>query len=250
MTTVYAWPPFQLTGWELAEIYPQSKSVGLIDGRARTSAAQRARRVATANVTGIGTDLEGAGYVRMLNRLWAGRPNLVRVSCLSSLWFLSRAGQDLRNNVLEWTDGGAELLWTAGGTSLIWGDGAYDLYGSPITDSGWPSLTVSGLPPSQIIARPSELISVTDGTTTEEAYVLRLTRSDAAGVATIRTDKPEAFTLSGLVSIGQAESVVFEASGVPRSVQGVTGTFGYQWDFREVFEDEYSDGFTEVDPWA
>ena len=101
------------------------------------------------------------------------------------------------------------------------------------------------------MARPSELISVT-GTagTSETAYVLTVARSDATGVATIRTDKPEAFTLSGLVSIGQRESIVFEAAGVPRSVQGVTGTFGYQWDFREVFEDEYSDGWTEVDPWT
>lgn len=250
MTDVIAWPPFQLTGWELAEIYPQSKSVGLIEGQSRTSSAQRGRRVATANVTGIGTDLAGAGYVRMLNRLWAGSPNLVRVECLSSLWFLYRGNNDLRNNVLKWTDGGAELLWTAGGTELLWGDGAFALSGLPATDGGWFSLTVSGLPPGHIIARPSELISVTDGTTTEEAYALRVTRADAAGVATIRTDKATAFTLTGLVSIGHAESVVFEAAGVPRSVQGVTGTFGYQWDFREVFENEYPDGFTEIDPWA
>ena len=42
---------------------------------------------------------------------------------------------------------------------------------------------------------------------------------------------------------------MFEALGVPRAVQGVTGTFGFQWDFREVFEDEYADGWTDVNPW-
>lgn len=250
MTDVIAWPPFQLTGWELAEIYPQSRSVGLIEGRPRTSSAQRARRVATANVTGIGTAQDGAGYVRMLNRQWAGKPNLTRVECFSSLWYLARGGLDLRNNVLEWTDGVTDLLWTAGGVDLLWGDGAYALEGVPATDDGWFSLTVSGLPPSRIVARPSELISVTDGTTTETAYVLRTTRSDASGVATIRTDKPTAFTITGLASIGQRESVVFEAASVPRAVQGVTGTFGYQWDFVERFEDEYSDGWTEVNPWG
>jgi hypothetical protein len=250
MTDVIAWPPFQLTGWELAELYPQSKSVGTIEGRSRTSSAQRGRRVATANVTGIGTGLDGAGYVRMLNRMWAGKPSLVRVECLSSLWYLARGDLDLRNNVLEWTDSETELLWTAGGVELLWGDGAYALSGEPATDSGWYSLTVSGLPPSRIVARPSELISVTDGATKETAYVLTVARSDASGVATIRTDKPEAFTLSGPVSIGARESIVFEAQGVPRSVQGVTGTFGYQWDFREVFENEYDDGWTEVDPWG
>ncbi|MAX76557.1 hypothetical protein [Sulfitobacter sp. UBA4523] len=250
MTDVIAWPPFQLTGWELAEVYPQSRSVGLIEGRPRTSSAQRARRVATANITGIGTDQAGAGYVRMLNRMWAGKPNLVRVKCLSSLWYLAGGALNLRNNVLEWTDDGTDLLWTAGGVDLLWGDGAYALQGEPATDGPWHSLTVSGLPPSRILARPSEVISVTDGDTKESAYVLTVARSDASGVATIRTDKPEAFTLTGLVSIGQRENIVFEALGVPRSVQGVTGTFGYQWDFREVFEDEYNDGWTEVNPWG
>lgn len=250
MTDVIAWPPFQLTGWELAEVYPQSRSTGLIEGRPRTSSAQRGRRVATANVTGIGTGLDGAGYVRMLNRIWAGKPNLVRVECLSSLWYLAGGGLDLRNNILEWTDEGTDLLWTAGGVDLLWGDGAYALSGEPATDGGWHSLTVSGLQPSRIVARPSELISITDGTTKESAYVLTVARSDASGVATIRTDKATAFTLTGLVSIGQRENIVFEAQGVPRSVQGVTGTFGYQWDFREVFEDEYDDGWTEINPWG
>jgi len=250
MTDVIAWPPFQLTGWELAEVYPQSRSTGLIEGRPRTSSAQRGRRVATANVTGIGTGLDGAGYVRMLNRIWAGKPNLVRVECLSSLWYLAGGGMDLRNNILEWTDEGTDLLWTAGAVDLLWGDGAYALEGTPATDDGWHSLTVSGLPPSRVVARPSELISVDDGTTKETAYVLRTVRSDASGVATIRTDKPAAFTATGLASIGQRESVVFQAQSVPRSVQGATGTFGYQWDFREVFEDESEDGWAEIDPWG
>jgi len=247
---VIKWPPFQLTGWELADVFPQSRSVGLIEGRARTSSAQRARRVATANVSGIGTDLDGAGYVRMLNKQWAGAPNLTRVVCLSSLWYLSRIGQDLRNTILTWTDSGTELVWTEGGTDINWGDGDYALSGAPVTDSGYYGLTVSGLPPSQVIARPSELISVTDGSTTETAYVLKTATSDAAGVATIRTDKAAAFTLTGLVSIGHGEEIVFEAADVPRSVQTASGTFGFTWDFREVFSDEYAGGFVEVNPWV
>lgn len=251
MTDVIAWPPFQLTGWELAEVYPQSRSTGLIEGRPRTSAAQRGRRVATANVTGIGTAKDGAGYVRMLNRQWAGAPNLVRVECLSSLWYLASGGLDLRNNIMEWTDGATELVWTDGAADVIWGDGQYNTYGFPDTDGDWFGLNVFGLPPNKIVARPSELISVTDEAgATQSAYVLRTAQSDGAGVATIRTDKATAFTVDGLVSIGQREVIVFEALGVPRSVQGVTGTFGFQWDFREVFEDEYADGWTDVNPWG
>jgi len=246
---VIAWPPFQITGWELADLFPQSRSVGLIEGRPRTSSAQRARRVATANVTGIGTDLDGAGYVRMLNKQWAGAPNLTRIPSMSSLWHLSRAGQDLTSTVLQWTDAGTELLWTDGGVDLVWGDGAYALSGTPVADGDWYALTVTGLPPSQIIARPSELISVTTNDASETAYVLTTTRSNAEGVATIRTDKATAFTLSGLVSIGHMENIVFEAQGVPRSMQGVSSNFGFQWDFREVFADEYAGGFVEVNPW-
>jgi hypothetical protein len=33
-------------------------------------------------------------------------------------------------------------------------------------------------------------------------------------------------------------------------VQGLGADFEYAWEFREVFEDEYSDGFTVVDPWS
>lgn len=253
MTDVIAWPPFQLTGWELAEHYPQSRSEGLIEGRPRTSSAQRARRVATANVTGIGTDLAGAGYVRMLNRMWAGKPQLTRVQARSSLWHLYRGNYDLRNNVMEWTDGGTELLWTDGGGGMVWGDGAYPTHGvrADIADPDWSSLRVTGLPPNRTVARPSELISVTnDLGETQSAYVMRTTRSDETGLAFIRTDKPTPFTVEGLVSIGHNENIVFEAVSVPRAVQGVTGTFGFQWDFREVFADEYADGWTEVDPWG
>jgi len=201
-------------------------------------------------VTGIGKELAGAGYVRMLNRMWAGKPNLVRVQACSSLWHLSRLGLDLRNKALEWTSEGVELLWSVGGVELLWDDSAYPLTCVPSTDGGWNSLTVSGLPPSTIVARPSELISVTGPSSVESAYALTVTRSDASGVAVIRTDKATPFTFTDLVSIGDKENIVFEALGVPRSVQGATGTFGFQWDMREVFEDEYSDGWTEVDPWA
>ena len=66
-------------------------------------------------------------------------------------------------------------------------------------------------------------------------------------VATIRLF--EAVTASGYVTIGGRESIVFEALNMPRSVQPARGTFGYTWEFREVFEDEY-ESWTELNPWA
>jgi hypothetical protein len=208
--------------------------------------------VATAIISGIGPDLAGAGYVRMLNRQWAGRPKLVRVDCLSSLWFLSKGGLDLQNKIMDSMADGVEVLWTADGAGVIMGDGRYPTSGVPVTDGGWHGLTVTGLPPSRLVARPSELISITDiNGTIESGYILAAVRSDANRAAVIRTDRSEAFTLSGgLVSIGHSESIVFEAVDVPRAVQGLSGDFSYRWDFEEAFEDEYSDGWTEVNPWG
>lgn len=250
MAEVFAWPPVGLTGWEIAEIEPQSRSVGIVLGRPRTSSAQVARRQAIAVIAGRGKDAAGAGYLRMLRRLWLGKPRLTRVSCLSSLWHLSRAGQDLSNGILEWTEGAVDLLWTEGGTDLIYGWGAYQTHATPVTDSGWHGLTVTGLPPSTIVARPSEPIRVTDGTDTEAAYVLSVSRSDGSGTAVIRTDKATAFTIPGLVSIGHREDVVFEALDLGRAIQPVRGAdWSFTWSFREVFEDEFAGGWSEVDPW-
>lgn len=250
MTDVIAWPPFELTGWELDEEYPQSRSVGLLQGRPRTSSALRSRRVATALTAGIGKDSSGAGYVRMLKRTWGGNPRLVRIECYSTLWFRAARGLDLTNALLEWTDDAADLLWTAGGSDLLWGDGVYALEGQSVEDGDWHSLQVTGLPPNRIVARPSNLISLASSGGVQQAYVVTVARSDGQGSAVIRTDKNSAFEGVGLVSIGHREVGVFEALQMPRAVQPVRGVFGYQWDFREVFEDEYSDGWTEVNPWG
>ncbi|MGJ8561682.1 MAG: hypothetical protein ACSHX3_15740 [Litorimonas sp.] len=251
MTDVIAWPPFGITKWELAELYPQSRSVGLIGGRARTSSALRSRRVATASVRGIGPDMAGAGYVRMLNRLWGGRPRLVRVTCLPTLWFRARGNLDLSNTVLEWSAGNDDLLWSVDSDDLDWFYGSYPLQGVPMADGMWHGLEVTGLPPNTLVARPSDVIKVGVGDADpQSAYCLSVVRSDADGMALVRTDRAEAFTASGVVSIGEAEVITFETIDVPRSVQGLSSDFEYAWEFREVFEDEYSDGFTVVDPWS
>lgn len=248
---MYEWPPFEITGWALDEVFPQSRSVGLIQGEARTSSALKVRRNATAIVSGIGENLDGAGYVRMLNRQWGGKPMLTRVECLSTLWWGGRlSNPDLVSNILNWTAGAVDMVWTAGAVDMIWGAGDYTLTGSPSTVSGWYCLAISGLPPSSIVARPSEKISVTDGSTIQEAYVLRTCRSNSSGVATIYTDKLSAFSINGIVSIGQAETIVFEAQSVPTSVQSADGTYAFQWQFREAFASEYAGGFSYVDPWG
>ena len=245
MTDVIAWPPVGLTAWELSRVDPVSRSVGLLDGRPRTSSALRSRRVATASVSAFGPDRAGAGYMEMLKGFLAGGRHLLRVDCPSPLSPLVTS-LDLKNGVMKWTSGGDDMEWTAGGSGLLWSDNVA-LYGEPRTDSGWPALRVEGFPKNSIVARPSDRITVTDANgNTESSRVLTVARSGGLGNATIRTR--DTFTISGLVSIGDKESIVFEALDIPRAVRPLTGDYAFEWAFREVFQDEY-DSWTEIDPW-
>jgi hypothetical protein len=247
MTDVIAWPPVGLTGWSIHDNFPRSQSRGLISGLTRTSAIERPRRLATAVVAGRGPNQSGAGYIRMLNRRWGSAPRLTRVECFPENWHLNNIDVSLRNSFLDWTDGSTELLWTHGATDLWWSDNLA-MSGSPTTVGGKPALSVTGLPPNRIVARPADLISVSTPAATERVFAMAVARSDASGAATILLE--EAVTLSGLVSVGERESVVFEAQGVPRSVQSAqTGDWAFTWEFREVFEEEYDTPWVEVDPW-
>lgn len=245
---VVAWPPFAVTAWEIHDHFPQSRSVATIQGTARTSSALLPRRLVTASVRGIGVDRSGAGYVRMLNRRWAGKPRLVRMSCASALYRFSPSGLDLARSLMEWIVPSTPLLWTAGSGALRWGDDLA-LLGAVATDGMWPAISVSGLPPNTVVARPSDLIEVTsgDGLTKQQSRAMKVTRSDGSGVALIRLET--AFTIPGSVAIGVKETGVFEAQEVPRGSQPLSGDWLYQWSLREVFADEYPGGFTEVDPW-
>ncbi|MGI3168392.1 hypothetical protein ACRARG_04520 [Pseudooceanicola sp. C21-150M6] len=246
MTNVYAWPPVGLTGWELTTVDPVSRSVELFSGRARTSSFQRSRRYATAHVTGIGKDQNGAGYIENLKRLLVGGEHLVRIDAFPHLHPVRGQISAEVQSILEWTSSGTEMLWTSDGTSMVWGAGDYAVSGTPTTDGGWLAVSLTGLPPNVQVARPSQRIVISNGTDTEASTALAAATSDGSGNAVIRLF--EAFTIEGLVSIGARESIVFEALDMPRSVMPATGTFGYQWDFREVFSDEY-ESWTELNPW-
>lgn len=250
MTDVIQWPPVTLTAWELTEVFPQSRSVGLIQGRARTSSAQRPRRMATAGVRGIGKDHAGAGYIRMLNRLWSGGPQLTQMTCLPSIWHLAENREGFRQVPLNWTAEGDPLLWTSGGDPMIWYTGAFSIDGTPVTEGGWHGLKLTGLPASHLVARPSQQISFWGDGVHQQGFVLRVVHSDPDGSATLLTDREDAFLGSGPVSIGEPEVITFEAIEVPRAVQGLGDDFIYKWELREVFADEFADGLTVVNPWG
>lgn len=245
MVNVIAWPPVGLTAWELTKHHPTSSSPNAFGGPDRVSGAGAPRYLATATITGIGVDLADAGYVEMLKEQLEGRKHLVRIPSMAPLWHLHDYGRDLVNEILQWTAGGSELLWTAGGEDLLWSTNL-QMYGTPTTDSGWPAVQVEGLPAGAIV-RPSEFIVMRDGDSEETRRVLTLARADSNGDATIRLDA--AFTLNGLVSIGERKSIVFQPMDVPREVQPLGDSWAFTWRFREVFASEYPGGWTELDPW-
>ncbi len=247
MPRVIAWPPVPLTGWELTRHHPVSRSGNLFGGPDRTSGVARPRYLATAVVPGISADRASAGYMEMLKDQIAGGAHLVRVPSMAPLWHLHSMGRpDLAKQVLTWSAGGGELLWTSGRADLSW---TVDLetWGDPEQDGQWPALRVTGLPPGVAI-RPSEWVRVRaeDGAT-EVRRVLTATCTDAAGAALIRLDAP--MTRAGVVGIGLRNALVFQVTEIPRVVQGVGAHEAFRWSLREVFEEEVTEGFTEVDPW-
>lgn len=246
MTNVYAFPPVGLTGWAFEWLQPGSKSAGFTGGGMRTSSYQRERRKASAIVTGIGADRNAGGYVENLKRLIAGGEHLFRIECLPPLWARGLTDR-YQSDLLTWTTGVDDLVWTAGGASMIWGTGEFALRGAPTTDSGWNALTVTGGPPNTLIARPSELITVTDGTSTETSRVLTAATTDGSGNATIRVF--DTFTLTGMVSIGGTESIIMRLEEpIPFVAQPSSGHYTYTIDGIEAFADEY-ETLVELDPW-
>lgn len=249
MVDVIKWPPVGEVAFEISRLDPVSVSTSLIDKQPRFSRYGRSRRVARTSVSGIGPNAAGAGYMEMLKEYLEGGVNLTRVTTYSSIWHFVRAQNNPRiaNYKIDWTSGGNELLWTDNSVDLHWWNN--NIGATPTTDGAWPAISVTGLPPNTIVVRPHENITVSsaDGTSKQTTKALRVTMSDASGNAIIRVK--DTLTQSGQVIIGAAEDIVFRPLSLPRAVQPQLGNWQYDWDFVEAFEDEYSEGFTELNPW-
>jgi hypothetical protein len=249
MVHVIAWPPLGLHGYENTIDAPISLSRSVLTGRRYASAAQTARRVATAITSGIGPDGGGAGYIEMLKRQLGGGINLVRLALCSPNYRGDVRGLGLLRGErpMDWTYGGSSLNWTNGGSGMDW------VVGAPVSGTagileGMPVLYCTGLPKNRRIAWPSEVVRVVDeAEAAHTARVMRVATSDATGMAVLYLD---AALPDGAVLIGFRESVVYEVENANalRAVQQMRGDWTYTFQLREVFEDE-TDGFVEVDPW-
>lgn len=251
---VIAWPPVGVIGAEWTEVAPVQVSRSILTGAERLSATQRIRRMVRLTVPAIGRDTMGAGYMEMLKRHLAGI-HLVRLNSYPINWYLdSRQYEAARSSRrLNWEDDDTEIDWTDDTEVILWFDGTI-LSGATTVVGSQPALTVTGLPPNTLVARPGEFVTVypnlTSDTVSYTAQVTAPAYSNAEGEATILLF--DALPTGGVwerVNIGTSQTAVFRPESYPRAVQPLSGNWSYEWSFREVFEDEVGT-FNEINPWG
>lgn len=251
---VIAWPPVSAIGSEWSWETPRSDSRSVFTGADRGTRVWRERRLASLTARGLDVDGMGAGYMEMLKRHLGG-VHAVRLYSYPVNWIPDalRDAPDRQSARLFWTADGAGLDWSAGNRPLLWYDGRL-LTGTTGTDAaGWPILTVSGLRPSRLVARPGEFLTAFADHEDRVGHTVQITapaRSTRDGVAVIRLFEALPPLTGARVNIGVADTGAFLPVGdYPRAVQSLSGDWSYSWSFREVFPEEVG-GFIEVNPWA
>lgn len=121
MVNVIAWPPVGTVGVHTTKQRPVSRSRSLLNGKRYVSAAQRERRKAKIKVSGIGTDLAGAGFVEVFKDYLDGGLNLTRAALCSPVWYGALRG-------LDGLRGAETLMWTEDDVLVNWTEGAAHLY--------------------------------------------------------------------------------------------------------------------------
>jgi hypothetical protein len=193
----------------------------------------------------------GAGFMAQLWREIDGGVDLIRMSVCGDNWWLDNARSRSRGGgytaPLTWTTAtDPDLSWTSGGDPLRWFTGPVRIATTGTSADGYPTITLTGLPPNTIVVRPDDVIrSYPAGADSETARAVTLAVSDADGEVTIKLTSA---LPAGVISLQDMESVVFEVLGAPRGTQPVADNWTLTVDLREVLPDEYA-GATEVDPW-
>lgn len=254
-TPVYAWPRVGLTAIEWTVSQPIAVSRSLLTGARTVTAAKRRRRLASVRVSGLSRN--GGGTMEVLKEYLQGGVNLVRLrSTRNPLMEADVPDAQRRLTVLDWTQGATDMAlgWQVGsGTDpLTWVSGVV-LPVITLTDgAGFPAAQVSGLPPNRLIARAGEFLEGYITPATREARrIVRNVWSDASGVALVRLVAPFTIVPTGGASFAAEDEGVFEALGeLPRAQQPAFRDFAYEWEFSEVFADEVTGGFQEINPWV
>jgi hypothetical protein len=244
---VYAWPPVAAIGSEWTPVQPVDESFSGITNKRYASANQPERRATTVVAAALGRGNNGAGYMEMLKRLLQGGAHYVRLTSYPINWAIE-ARTDLQSQVLTWLDGATDMVWLDGSTDMIWLDGTV-INSTLSTSKGLPALTLTGCPPSTLVVRPAEFLTVINPTTgaTDTVQSLAPAYSNSEGIATVRLYRAAAF--AGRVNIGTADTAVFRVVGaLPRAVQPLSGQWSYTWSFEEVMPEDVG-GFVENLTW-
>jgi hypothetical protein len=254
MTLVYAFPRVGKVAVEWTVMDPIAESTSLLTGRRFVTAAKRRRRMASVRVSGLTQD--GGGMMEVLKDYLRGGVNLVRLRSTRNVLMEAPMADNLRRlTVLDWTVGSTDnpLAWQVGTgpDPLRWVSGVV-LPVVTLTDSaGYPAAQVSGLPPNRLIARAGEFLEgYVDLNTRQARRIVRRVWSDASGVALVRLVEAFSIVPTGGASFAAEDEGVFAHVGpLPRAQQPAFAEFSYDWEFREVFADEVTGGFTERNPW-
>ena len=190
MVAVFAWPPVRIKAWMLTVEAPTSVSRSRLTGASYVSSRSRKRRTYQVSVSGIGYHGDGGGYMEMLKDL-LGDPNegqpkgLVIIPVRSAAWHWGPRGRHLTNARVQIEDAGTPVHIHDGGVPVYLSE--VGQYGTATLDGIWPAIHVTGLPPSEVVARPHDLLRVlTPDGADQTSRVLTVAMSNAAGEATIR----------------------------------------------------------------
>lgn len=247
---VYPWPPVAPVKWDWHVFDPIERDTSMITGADYISATMRRRRMASIEVHGR-RDGMAAGYMESLKLLLEGGIHAVRLSSQPINWHLdaTREAGTRDSSIVTWEDTGDAVTWENGGSPLTWYSGTW-LTGTTGTDAaGFAIITVTGLPPNRLVARPSEFVRLFTTSDGVVARVLAPAFSDASGVAVIRLHSALPAVTDVRVNLGAQDSGVFRPDSLPRAAQPVSGDWTYRWELYEIFADEVDGGFTEVAPW-
>ncbi|CUH66807.1 hypothetical protein TG4357_02651 [Thalassovita gelatinovora] len=242
MPNVYSWPPVGLIG-HAHTISRPVQMVRDLKGTPVFSQSEPTRRQVSAMVSGVAFRGESGGYIEALKAILDGKEPFVRMKPKPRHWW--RLGHRLG------VRGQQQVNFVAGPVDALLKDGAITVNlvaGDEIIGTaginGFDYLDCTGFAPNTLVALPSEAVSV-DGHT---ARCIGRYQSDATGAARIYLD---AALPSGSVVIGREESIAFYIEEFPSASQPLSGGYSYDFQLTEIFEDEYPDGFTEVDvPWT
>lgn len=248
MTNIYAWPPVGVVATKWTQEARTGRSQFAFSGKRAVSSDGPARIEASATISALSRGRNGAGYSEALKRHLDGGLHLVRLYSWPINWHLDAQAETWRQSTpFIWTSEGAALPWTSGSDDLTWFTGPAVQGVAGIDADGFAIVTLSGLPASRLIIRPGEFVRSYTGLDIigVVAMALKPAFSDALGNAVVRLS---AALPSGTISLGDAESAIFEVTNSPSAEQPTGQNWQINWTFREVFASEISDP-VEVNPW-